>query len=176
MGDYTVTIKGMDKVQATLKKLANGAELADDALRKTAANSLSDLQRNSLSDNPQITGMNTGSTARAWTNPFKVQPGQYRVSNNYKTRDGKRNIVTILDEGHGEIKPSKKFLYIPLNKKAAMKAPGADIPKEFKRGTDFIFATRVKPFAGRNFIQKNIQNASKELKDRLMQAIRAAIK
>lgn len=172
----TVSVTGMDKVLATLKKLSNGEQLADEAVRKTALNSRIDLVKESLSKNPQISGMNTGSTARAWTNPLKLGVGKYQVSNNYKTRDGKRNIVTLLDEGHGEITPSKKYLYIPLNKKAAMKNPGANIPKDFVRGEDYVFATRIKPLAGRNFIAKNILAAQKELKDRLLAAIKGAIK
>jgi len=176
MAEFSVSIKGLDKVQATLKKLANPEQLCDDALRKTALNSLSDLQRNSLTKNPVISGMNTGSTSRAWTNPLKVRPGVYRVSNDYKTRDGAHNVVTLLDQGHGEITPRKKFLYIPLNKKAAMKRPGDNIPKDYIRGEDFIFAKRVKALAGRNFIEKNLKNASKELTQRIIQAIRAAIK
>jgi len=172
----TVSVTGMDKVLATLKALSNGEKLADNAVKKTALNSQIDLVKESLSKTPIFSGLNTGTTARSWTKPRKSGAAKYEVSNNYKTRDGKRNIVTILDEGHGEIKPSKKYLYIPLNKTAAQKAPGANIPKEFKRGVDYIFATKVRAVAGRDFIAKNIQAAQKELKDRLLAAVKGAIK
>ena len=172
----TISVTGMDKVLATLKALSNGEKLADDAVRKTALNSQIDLVKESLSKTPMISGMNTGDTARRWTNPKKTGSAKYEVSNNYKTSDGKHNIVTILDQGHGEIRPSKKYLYIPLNKTAAMKAPGAPIPKTLKRGEDFIFATKVRAVAGRDFISKNVKAAQKELKDRLLAAVKGAIK
>lgn len=172
----TVSVTGMDKVLATLKKLSNGNELADDAVRKTALNSQIDLVKESLSKSPVIPGMNTGTTSRAWTSPKKTGSAKYEVSNNYKTRDGKHNVVTILDQGHKEIRPSKTFLYIPLNKKAAMKSPGANIPKEFVRGQDYIFARKARAVDGLNFIAKNIKAAQEELKTRLLAAVKAAIK
>ena len=172
----SVSVTGMDKVLNTLKKLSNGNELADNAVRITALNSQIDLVKESLSKTPIFSGLNTGTTARSWTNPKKTASAKYEVSNNYKTRDGKHNVVTILDQGHGEIKPSKTYLYIPLNKTAAQKAPGANIPKEFKRGVDFIFARKVKAVAGRDFITKNVKAAQAELKQRLLDAVKAAIK
>lgn len=172
----TVSVTGMDKVLATLKKLSNGDKLADDAVRKTALNSQIDLVKESLSKTPIFSGLNTGTTARSWTNPKKTASAKYEVSNNYKTRDGKHNIVTILDQGHKEIRPSKTFLYIPLNKKAAMKSPGANIPKEFVRGQDYIFARKIRAVEGLNFIAKNVKAAQKELSDRLLAAVKAAIK
>lgn len=172
----TVSVTGMDKVLATLKTLSDGDKLADEAVRKTALNSQIDLVKESLSKTPAISGMNTGTTARAWTNPKKIKAAEYEVSNIYKTRGGKYNVVRILDEGHKEIRPSKTFLYIPLNKKAAMKSPGANIPKEFIRGQDYIFARKVRAVEGLNFIAKNIKAAQAELKTRLLDAVKAAIK
>lgn len=172
----SVSVTGMDKVLATLKALSNGDKLADDAVRITALNSQIDLVKESMSKNPQMPYFGMNDTAKRWTSPKKTASAKYEVSNNYKTRDGKHNVVTILDQGHGEIKPSKTYLYIPLNKTAAQKAPGANIPKEFKRGVDFIFARKVKAVAGRDFISKNVKAAQKELSDRLLAAVKAAIK
>lgn len=172
----SIQVKGLDKVLKTLNKLGNADQIFDTALRQTASNSISELQRESLSKNPMIKGINTGTTARSWTNPFKVTKGWYRTTNNYRTQDEKHLIVDLIDKGHGEIKPSKQFLYIPLNKKAAMKPLGADIPKEFKRGEDYVFARSVSAKKGSDFIEKNRVKYSRELTQRIITAIRAAVK
>lgn len=176
-----VEVKGMDKVMAALKKVSNPEVLCDQALRTTALNSMRFLVENSQTKNPQITGMSNGDTARAWTNPIKMKPGQYQVTNGYKTRGGKWGVVNVLNYGHKELKPAKKYFYIPLNKKAAQKPPGANIPKEFKRATkdspgDFVFATKIKALPGRQFLKKNREQSSRELTRRIIQAVRAAIK
>ena len=170
-----VQLRGQDAVLKHLKKIANPDKLFDKALDQTASNSLSKLQRDSLPKNPKITGMSMSETSNAWTKPRKVSPGKYQVEN--KRKSGKWNIARLINDGHKEIKPKNKYLYIPLNKKAASKRPGAPIPKNFIRGTkeikgDYVFATKVKAKAGTGFIDKNITDSSRELTRRVIKAIR----
>jgi hypothetical protein len=61
-----------------------------------------------------------------------------------------------LNYGHKELTPRNKFFYIPLNRKAALKSPGAPIPKDFTRGEDYILARKIKALEGRGFIEKNL--------------------
>ena len=171
-----VQLRGQDAVLKHLKKIANPDKLFDKALDQTASNSLSKLQRDSLPKNPKITGMSMSETSKAWTEPRKVSPGKYQVEN--KRKSGKWNIARLINDGHGEIKPKKKFLYIPLNKKAASKRPGANIPDNLIRskkkgdGGDYVFATKIKAKAGTGFIEKNITDSSRELTRRVIKAIR----
>ena len=165
-----VQLRGQDAVLKHLKKIANPDKLFDTSIKQTASNSLSKLQRESLSKNPQIKGLATGTTSRSWTKPQKVGAGKYQVVNNYKS--GKWNVARIINDGHKEIKPKKKFLYIPLNKKAASKRPGSNIPDNFVRGQDYVFATKVKAKSGTGFIDKNITDSSRELTRRVIKAIR----
>lgn len=170
MANASVQLKGQDKVLAHLKKLSNPNQLLDTAIKQTAANSIARLVKGTLSNNPQIKGMNTGTTARNWTNPKKIAPGTYQVTNEYKS--GKWNIARLINDGHGEIRPKKKFLYIPLNKSAAQKRLGANIPDNLKRGTDYVFAKKVKAKTGSKFIDKEIPEASRELTKRVIAQIR----
>ena len=165
-----VQLRGQDAVLKHLKKIANPDKLFDKALDQTASNSLSKLQRDSLPKNPKITGMSMSETSKAWTKPRKVSPGKYQVEN--KRKSGKWNIARLINDGHKEIKPKNKYLYIPLNKKAASKRPGANIPDNFVRGQDYVFATKVKAKAGTGFIDKNIADSSRELTRRVIKAIR----
>lgn len=171
MANASVQLKGQDIVLKHLKQISDPNKLFDTSLKQTAANSIARLVKGSLSNNPQIKGMNTGTTARNWTNPKKIAPGTYQVSNEYKS--GKWNIARLINDGHREIRPKKKFLYIPLNKSAAQKRPGANIPNNLKQGTDYVFAKKVKAKAGTKFIDKEIPNASRELTQRVINAIRA---
>ena len=41
---------------------------------------------------------------------------------------------------------------------------------------DYIFATKIKALEGRGFLEKNVKAAQKELKDRLLAAVKGAIK
>lgn len=182
----TVSVTGMDKVLATLKALSNGDKLADDAVRKTALNSMIDLIKDSKSKNPKYPYIGFNDTWKRWTSPKKIKSAEYEVSNNYTTRGGKWNVVNILEYGHGELTPKNKYFYIPLNKTAAQKAPGAPIPKGFKRGGkdkdgnridgDYVFATKISAVEGRGFIAKNVKAAQAELKQLLLDAVKAAIK
>lgn len=169
-----VQLKGQDKVLAHLKQIANPDKLLDTALKQTMANSIARLVKGTLSNNPQIKGMNTGNTARQWTNPKKVSAGTYQVENT--ARSGKWNIAQLINDGHGVIRPKKKALYIPLNKSAAQKRPGAKIPDNLKQGEDYVFARQVKAKTGTKFIDKEIPSASRELTQRVIKAIRNVYK
>jgi hypothetical protein len=166
-----VRIIGHDRVMANLKKVSNADVAFDKALRQTASNSYRKLVIETQSKNPKIAGMNTGTTSRAWTSPFRVGKALYQVVNNYK--NGKWNIARLINDGHGEIRPKKKFLYIPLTKRAAMKAPGANIPKGLVQGEDFVFALKVRAKKGTGYLDKNIAESSRELTQRVINAIRA---
>jgi len=172
----SISITGLDKVLATLKTLSNGDKIADDAVRITALNSQIDLVKQSMTQSPQMPYFGMNDTAKRWTKPNKTGAARYTVSNDYKSVGGKWAVVNLLNYGHKELTPRNKFFYIPMNRKAAMKAPGAPIPKDFERGTDYILARKIKAVAGRMFIEKNLENAAKELKTRLLEAIKAAIK
>lgn len=169
-----VKMRGMDKVLRHLKQIKNPDKLFDSAVRKTAVNSMRGLIEGSLSKSPQIRGMNTGTTARAWTSPLRKAGAFYQVKNEYK--NGKYNIARIINDGHKAIKPRKKYLYIPLNKTAAQKRPGANIPESLKQGTDFVFAKKVKAKKGTGFIDKNIIESSRELTRRVIAEIRKVYK
>lgn len=169
-----VTLRGQDKVLRHLKQIANPDKLFDKALKQTASNSLGKLVKGSVSKNPQIKGMNTGDTSRGWTSPKKVAKGKYQIVNAIKS--GKWNIARLINDGHREIKPKKKFLYIPLNKTAAQKRPGANIPDDLVRGTDYVFAKKIKAKKGTGFIDKVIADSSRELTKRVIKAIRGVYK
>jgi hypothetical protein len=87
-------------------------------------------------------------------------------------------IVDLLNEGRGEIRPvNAQMLFIPLSAKGAsyltrdarIKAIKA---KEIVRGEDYILADHARAVAGTHFLDKELEVASKELTDRIMEIVR----
>ena len=183
MSEY-VKIVGQDKVMSHLKKLADPNKTLNRAIKDTAMNSLRELVKETQTKQPRsksfkygdITvnakNLSTGDTARAWTKPTPITDG-YEVSNAKKS--GKYNIARLIDEGHGEIRPSRKeLLYIPISRKGQSKRAGAK--GDGKVGEDFIFVKKVKARKGSGFLAKEKRRASIELTKRVINGIREVFK
>ncbi|WP_438979969.1 hypothetical protein [Polynucleobacter sp.] len=167
-----VQIKGEEIVLKHLKMLADSNKLFDEELRDVAINSQRELIKETIGQK----NLRTGNTSRAWTSPFKAALLNYRVENDYKTRDGQYNVARLIDTGHKTILPKKaKMLFIPLTRKGQMKPMGAKTTG-LKRGIDFILTKKVKALAGKKYLDRIRSEASIDLTKRLIAKIRGVFK
>lgn len=168
---FHVEIKGEDIVLKHLKMLSDSNKLFDEELKTVAVQSQRELIQETIGQK----NLRTGSTSRAWTSPFKAAVLNYRVENDYKTRDGQYNVARLIDTGHKTILPKRaKMLFIPLTRKGQTKPIGAK-GVGLKRGVDFILTKKVKALAGKNYIDRITNSASVDLTKRLIAKIREAL-
>ena len=153
------TIKGQNELNKYMKKMSNPQKFFDEDVKKTARQGLRYIKIETLGKGK----IKTGNTSRAWgKNPFRRGLSQYYITN--KATNGNFNIVRILDEGHGVIRPKKsKRLYIPLTPKGASKRRGSKIPKSFIFGIDYVLAKKARAVKGKNFISKTKSKTEKGL-------------
>ena len=152
-----VSIKGNKELERYLSKMADPNKTFDAEVKKTTRKAVKELKIKTLAKKGSKTA--TGNVNRAWQ-PIKRGSAHYEVENNVTTRDRKRLIVKILDQGRPEIKPKKaKRLYIPLSKSGVTKPLGARIPKSFIFGKDYVLAKKAKAVPGRKFIDKIIKES-----------------
>jgi hypothetical protein len=117
----------------------------------------------------------TGITRREWKME-KVGPGQRLVFNNSKTmlwlEKGTGNAGTATSRG-GYIYPAtKKFLFIPLNARAAI---GGWSPS-LVRGTDYLLARRVRGIKAMHIVENFKPRAAEILKAQMKSFLEKVIK
>lgn len=156
MTSFNVSIKGQKKLEDKIKKMSNPNKFFNSDVRNTAIKSQRELI--------EKTNKKTGTTARSWQLK-KVKDGVYINFNDVMTDDKEHVIVSILNEGRGEVLPVKaKMLYIPLTETGRARSG--------KFGIDFIFAKRAKPYKGTQFINTEEKRAIKQLVKLMLRRIR----
>lgn len=156
----TVNIKGQEELMNFIKRQSEPEKLYDPTFKKVVAQNLRNLKARTRKD--------SGVTARAW----KVKKNglsNYSITNDVMTEDRKHLIAQILNKGRKAITPiKKKLLYIPLSEKGKTKQLGADIPKDFQLGIDYVFAKKAKAFKGTRYLDKFETDSLKYLLRSLM--------
>jgi hypothetical protein len=164
-----VSIKGDKELQRYLSKMADPNKTFDSEVKATTRKSVRELKIKTLAKPSSV--VKTGNTSRAWQ-VLKKKNGLYEVENKTVTKDGRKSVVDILDQGRGVIKPKKaKRLYIPLSNKGASKPLGAKIPKSLVFGRDYIMAKKAKAFKGRKFIDKIVDDSIDFMVDKIISKI-----
>jgi len=140
-------IRGSDKLIARIQNMFRIRQLLDPVYMKAARVATTDF----IKETPKM----TGTTARGWSLPRKIENSNYLITNKTTTYDKKLSLIEILDKGRGPVFPKiAKRLYIPLTNKGRSKKAGAPIPKGLVYGVDYVFAKKAGPAKGKFFIDK----------------------
>lgn len=142
--EFKIESKKLDEV---LRRFSNPTSAFDPSLLKSSMNVRDTVV--------STTNVLTGETKKSWENVVKEEDSYYRITNTSVTEYDGRSVVGILNDGRGEIRPTRaKKLYIPLSAKGRRKRPGAKVPDDFEYGVDYIFANKARAFPGTRFIDK----------------------
>lgn len=145
--------QGFEQVEKLLKSLSFPADFFDPVFAKIARQTSRELAIN--------TPKKTGALSKKWTTPIKKGPSNYHINAILLTQDKKHNIMTLVDQGRGQVLPIRaKMLYIPLTNKGRSKPLGAKIPKGLKYGKDYILAKKAKPSKPAKFIAPVVKQMS----------------
>lgn len=162
MKTSTFETQGFERVDKAIKSLAFPLEFFDSVFSKYARQTTRDIVIN--------TPKKTGALSKKWTTPSKKGPSHYQIDAIYLTQDKKHNIMTLVDQGRGVVRPIKaKRLYIPLSEKGMSKPLGANIPKNFKYGVDYVLAKKAKPTKPAKFIKPVVEKMAKQLIDDMIE-------
>jgi hypothetical protein len=143
-----------------------------DSMSKTKLDSIVRTEAYNLKRDLELeTPKDSGRTARLW-NIKKLGPAEYSIGNSSRTSDDKHNVVDILNDGHGEIRPiTAKKLFIPLSPRAKKKLPGSKIPDSWEYGQDYIMTDRVQAKRGTKFMDKLVEFSKRRLISNLLKTI-----
>lgn len=160
------TVTGLDRLKSHIDKMANAPAVFDADLAKSARMGVRELILG--------TSKKTGTTARGWSTPKKLGLSKYQVENEAMTANKKYSLVTILDRGRKEVVADDgKLLYIPLSERARAKKAGANIPKGFIFGVDYVLAKKSKSTTGTGFVKKANTLTQRQLTRDMIATIRS---